>query len=208
MDNKHKDPIDINKYYSSVDKNIIDNLCKNDKFKNLLNLSIETDINIFNKKYNKWHVKSKDKLLKECEIEKKTYVKNSTMMLSNLAKLNQSTNIGEIKDIYDDLENKICKIDKIITHINNIDTELDDKLIDKKPKKEKKTKSKDNKNNFVSFDLYGGNNETTSEKPKEKFIPKIVSIKEENIITIKPLNDISVNTDSSCENYIECYANC
>jgi len=41
----------IVKYYSSIDKDIINILCKNEILKNLIKLSTETDIYIFNKKY-------------------------------------------------------------------------------------------------------------------------------------------------------------
>jgi len=54
----------IVKYYSSIDKDIINILCKNEILKNLIKLSTETDIYIFNKKYKNWQIKTKNKLLK------------------------------------------------------------------------------------------------------------------------------------------------
>jgi hypothetical protein len=44
-DNKDK----INNYLS-IDNNLLDNLCKNNDIKKLINLSISSDINVFNKK--------------------------------------------------------------------------------------------------------------------------------------------------------------
>ena len=40
----------LNEYYLSVDKNILENMYKNNNLKNLINLSNKTDIKIFNKK--------------------------------------------------------------------------------------------------------------------------------------------------------------
>ena len=76
---------EINKYYPGIDKNMLTDLCKNNSLKNLINLSTQTDISVFNN--NK--LKKKEKLLKECEKIKKQELKKSSTMLSNLAKLNQ-----------------------------------------------------------------------------------------------------------------------
>ena len=95
----------IIKYYSSIDNNLLDDLCKNSNIKNLINLSTYSDINVFNKKKNKYHLKTKNKLLKECEnIKKKS--------LLNLAKLNDNK-----------IENKIENINKLIICLNNLDKE-------------------------------------------------------------------------------------
>ena len=101
--NDNKD--NINKY-SSIDNNLLDDLCKNNNIKNLINLSISSDINVFNKRKNKYKLKSKKRLLKECENK----INESSLMLSNLAKL-------KIDD------NKIENINKIINYINKLDDE-------------------------------------------------------------------------------------
>ena len=111
----------IENFYSSVDTNVLNRLCKNTNLKNLINLSVQTDIYIFNKKYKKWQLKSKDQLLKECNKVKKHELKLSSTMLSNLAKLNNHTCITDIKTINNHLENKLDNIEKIITCINHID---------------------------------------------------------------------------------------
>lgn len=100
----------IDTYYSKVDKKVLTNLCKNSNLKNLINLSTQTDINVFNK--NK--LKNKDKLLKECEQIKKKELKHTSTLLSNLAKLNQVNDIQNIHNVCQTLENKITNIDKII----------------------------------------------------------------------------------------------
>ncbi len=55
----------LDNYYSLVDKNLMDNMYKNNNLRNLLNLSTKSELYIFNKKNKKWQLKSKDKLLKE-----------------------------------------------------------------------------------------------------------------------------------------------
>ena len=100
----------IDTYYSNVDKKVLTNLCKNNNLKNLINLSTQTDINVFNK--NK--LKNKNKLLKECEQIKKKELKHTSILLSNLARLNQVNDIQNIHNVCQKLEDKITNIDKII----------------------------------------------------------------------------------------------
>lgn len=107
----------IDTYYSKVDKKVLINLCKNNNLKNLINLSTQTDINVFNK--NK--LKNKDKLLKECEQIKKKELKHTSMLLSNLAKLNQINDIQNVHNVCQTLENKITNIDKIIDCVKILD---------------------------------------------------------------------------------------
>ena len=125
---------EINKYYPGIDKNILSDLCKNNNIKNLINLSAQTDIQVLNK--NK--LKKKEKILKECEKVKKQELKKSSMMLSNLAKLNQDNNIKMVKNnevtvlenvqtIYKNLESKISNIDKIIDYVKVLDSENPEK---------------------------------------------------------------------------------
>ena len=45
---------DINEYYSNINTDYLLNICQNIKFKNLIKLSVETKINIFNTNKNKW----------------------------------------------------------------------------------------------------------------------------------------------------------
>lgn len=108
---------EISNYYPSIDKNILDNYCKNCDLKNLIHLSTKTELPIFNKKNKRWQLKSKDKLLKECEKIKKKELKTTTTMLSNLAKLS-ICNTNDIKKICNKLENKIINIDEMVTCIN------------------------------------------------------------------------------------------
>ena len=112
----------IDSYYSSVDKKLIDNLFKNNNLKNLINLSTVTDLYVFNKKNKKWQLKSKETLLKECNVIKKKELKTTSCLLNNLAKLNASRDTNNIKKIFDGLHNKISNLDNIISCIENLDT--------------------------------------------------------------------------------------
>jgi hypothetical protein len=111
----------LNDYYSSVDKNLIDDMYKNTNLRNLINLSTKSDLYIFNKKNKKWQLKSKDKLLKECNQIKKKEIKESSMMLSNLAKLSSNNEFNTVSTIYNNLQTKIADIDEIVNCINHID---------------------------------------------------------------------------------------
>ena len=109
---------EINSYYSSVDKTVIGDLCKNPNLRTLLLLSTESNVNVFNKKKNKWELKPNNKILKDCEQSKKKEVKASSSMLSNLAKLNSTST--EVTNVCHSLENKITNIDKMIDCVNTI----------------------------------------------------------------------------------------
>lgn len=111
---------EINSYYSSVDKTVIGDLCKNPNLRTLLLLSTESNVNVFNKKKNKWELKPNNKILKDCEQSKKKEVKASSSMLSNLAKLNSTST--EVTNVCHSLENKITNIDKMIDCVNTIGT--------------------------------------------------------------------------------------
>jgi len=111
----------LDKYYSLVDKNLMDNMYKNNNLRNLLNLSTKSELYIFNKKNRKWQLKSKDKLLKECNQIKKKEIKESSIMLSNLAKLSNNNDYKSVSNIYNNLQTKIADIDEIVNCINHID---------------------------------------------------------------------------------------
>jgi esterase/lipase len=115
----------IDKYYSTVDKNVINNLCTDNNIKNLIHLSAKTDINPFNKCKKKWNLKSKNKLLKECENIKKKEFKEIYSRLNNLSKLGNN-NIDDLKNIYKKSENKLDTLHKLINCINNINLSSQD----------------------------------------------------------------------------------
>jgi len=122
--------MDIINYYSSIDKNIINNLCKNDYIKNLIKLSVLIDINIFDIKNNVPKIKNENKLLKECNNIKKKEIKNAKNIL-NILKLKNNNDINNIKNIYNNL-NKIENINKIINYINENNNYNKDNKFEKK----------------------------------------------------------------------------
>jgi len=120
MDITNNDTVNINKYYSLVDKNVINHLCTDNNIKNLIHLSIKTELNPFNKCKKKWNLKSKRTLLKECENIKKKEVTEISSCLNNLSKLGNN-NLNDLKNIYKKSENKMDNLHKLINCINNID---------------------------------------------------------------------------------------
>jgi len=118
---------EINTYYPAVDKTVLIDLCKNNNFKNLIKLSTQTDISLFNKK-NK--LKKKDKIIKECEQVRKKELKKSSTMLSNLAKLNNLTDINNVHSICQNLESKITNIDKFIDYVKVLDNNDNNNFIE------------------------------------------------------------------------------
>jgi len=123
-----------NNKYAAIDTSIIDNISNNSNFniQNLMKLSKDTELYIFNKKYKKWTLKSKEKLIKECESIKKKEIKKTTSILSNLAKINpQST---DIKSHYNILEDKISKLDDIVSCLNEENLDLTNILENKEQK--------------------------------------------------------------------------
>jgi hypothetical protein len=97
----------IEQYYNSIDEN--------NNLKVLIKLSTETNIYLFNK--NK-KIKSKIKLLKECDNIKKQELKKYSTMLKNLNTNNISV---DIKNICDTLQNKINNLDIFINYVNYIE---------------------------------------------------------------------------------------
>ena len=196
----------IDQYYYSVDKNLISNLCKNNNLRNLIKLSTVSDLYVFNKKNKKWYLKSKDKLLKECENIKKKELKSSSTMLSNLAKLNTVHNVIEVKDICETLQNKISNIDNIIKCLNHIDS-----FVDVVPINYQKD---EDKTNIVSFneikDIKIVNKEL---KYRQTLITNIIStVQKDDQIKIVNLNHDLIKYNQSLsegsDSFIECYSNC
>lgn len=192
----------IDQYYSLVDKNLISNLCKNNNLKNLIKLSTISDLYIFNKKNKKWYLKSKDKLLKECDNIKKKELKTSSTLLSNLAKLNTNHNVSEIKDICETLQTKISKLDNIINCINHINTPIN--IIPKYEHSETLSVSSKKKYNIVSFDEIKESPYIPTIIERPPYQTKIDKLDYLSIINIPKEYSLSDNSDS----FIEYYSNC
>ena len=119
--------MELNKYESVSIENI-KNLNKlNYKYdlNNLMKLTTNTPINIFNQKKKYIILKDKNILIKECNKIRKKELKelNSMIKLSNLSKLNKS--YSDIKPQCNKIENNIIDIENILKYLT-IDTESDD----------------------------------------------------------------------------------
>lgn len=115
--------MNITEYYTTIDKNILNELCKNDYIKHLLELSMKTNLPVVHKKHKRWIIKDKHDIITQCQKRKKKVIKQTMTMLTNLAELCSaelcSTNtIIEMKKINHLLEEKINDIDMILEHIN------------------------------------------------------------------------------------------
>ncbi len=178
------DSKELNEYYSSVDKNLLENLFKNNNLKNLINLSTKSDLYIFNKKNKKWHLKTKDKLLKECTQIKKKEIKESSLMLSNLAKLTNINEYNTVSNIYSNLQTKIANIDKIVECINHMELSSESE--------------NDNYNftpNIVSFDEIGSNKQV--KKGAGLNLGSKLKTNEKEIIKLNLENKIETNTNTN-----------
>ena len=99
--------------------NQIDNVIN---LKNLIYLSQELDLNIFT---NKKKIKKTQTIIKECLKKKNKEIKKTSSLLSNLAKINSSYDLNEIKTINHTLENKISNIDNFINCVNILENNGD-----------------------------------------------------------------------------------
>ena len=122
------------------------NLPINNNIKNLILLSSNTDLNLFNKKKNKWILKNKDKLLKDYEKIKKKELKSLEQIKKKELKELQQINKRELKDTHGSLlhlaqlgnnnfsvfKQKIDILDKIYDCITHIDITEEQYMISNK----------------------------------------------------------------------------
>ena len=122
------------------------NLPINNNIKNLILLSSNTDLNLFNKKKNKWILKNKDKLLKDYEKIKKKELKFLEQIKKKELKELQQINKRELKDTHGSLlhlaqlgnnnfsvfKQKIDILDKIYDCITHIDITEEQYMISNK----------------------------------------------------------------------------
>ena len=108
----------VNKDYEYIQLPVLNKIYSDKKLKKLYDLSNQSEINLFNKNNN---LKNKNTLIKESHKLKKEHIKQSSVLLSNLAKLCPNDSICKIKNINENLENKINKIDEFINCISEFD---------------------------------------------------------------------------------------
>jgi hypothetical protein len=126
MENKN-----IETYYKNISKPIIDNYVNNLNLKNLLALSTVNDLYIFTKKKNnKWILKDKRILLKECNLKRKKTIKEVSSTINILSKNKSIDLIKEIKIKNNTLLNKIENIDSLIDTIEKNYPTISDEYIE------------------------------------------------------------------------------
>jgi hypothetical protein len=229
MDDNTNIKVNLKDYYSSNNKNLSNSIYSNNNIKNLIYLSSQMDINPFNKKNKKWELKTKEKIIKECEQVKKKKLKDFSSILSNLAKIG-SNNTTEVKSIYKSFENKLDNIDKIITCATYINTPLQkvNSIVEPKvnsivePKVNLIVEPKVNliveptqkntyiiehepnsQSNIVSFDIVGFTNIKQKKNKKSENYQDIKTIEINNDKIKKNIKILSESDD-----YLECFSNC
>ena len=143
----------ISNYYSGIDEQTLDNLSKkNNNILNLIKLSTITNVRVLNKHNKSWKLKDKTRIINDCNKIKNQELKSSGSLLSKLAKSNHDYKIKDnVRIIYNELENKLDNINKIINYINDInDIDIDNK-VNKIKTKQKIVK---NKINIINTDTY------------------------------------------------------
>ena len=112
MDSEKK-IIKISSYYK--DLNLPEECFNSKSLKNLLELSVANDINIFD---DKKKLKNKKKIIKQCEDLKKIKLKEYTNELSSFNKKNNELKIIKIKEANENFMDKMESIDSIVSIIN------------------------------------------------------------------------------------------
>lgn len=103
---------------SNYDLNILDNFDDNKLIKNLLELSVKNNIEIFNKKN---FIKNKENIIKNCENIKKKKLKEFTRKLKNKNKIISL----DLKRTNEEFIENLESIDSIIDIVKTCDSEID-----------------------------------------------------------------------------------
>lgn len=104
----------IKNYYKNIDIKIIDTCLTDEKLNNLLELSAKSDINIFKKNKNKWKIKHKNQIIKECKSKKKKIIKDLSKSIRILSNNPNSKTLTDIKIVSKNTENDIDTIDNML----------------------------------------------------------------------------------------------
>ena len=141
---------EIKKYYKDVDKQTIDKCLMDKRLKNILELSMLTNISVFDKTKSKWKIKDEHKILKECKSKKKKKFKDFGSIIKDLSKDENFGNIKKLKIINTKFENDINNIENMIEKVNNKDNKDNEDNKDNKDNEDNKD-NKYNKDNFIEI---------------------------------------------------------
>jgi predicted metal-dependent hydrolase len=115
--------MDLTKYYTSIDEPVLNEFCKNDYVRLLLELSAKTKLDVLQKKYKRWIIKDKYDIITQCKKIKRKEIKQTMNLLTKLADKIQPEALSEIKELNTQLEDKINDINMIIDHISSSEEE-------------------------------------------------------------------------------------
>jgi hypothetical protein len=115
--------MDLTKYYTSIDEPVLNEFCKNDYVRLLLELSAKTKLDVLQKKYKRWIIKDKYDIITQCKKIKRKEIKQTMNLLTKLADKIQPDALSEIKELNTQLEDKINDINMIIDHISSSEEE-------------------------------------------------------------------------------------
>jgi hypothetical protein len=115
--------LDLTKYYTSIDEPVLNEFCKNNYIRLLLELSAKTKLPVLQKKYKRWIIKDKYDIITQCKKIKRQEIKQTMNLLTKLADKIKPNVISEIKELNTKLEDKINNINMIIDHISSSEEE-------------------------------------------------------------------------------------
>ena len=169
-------------FYKEINKPIIDKMITDDSFKNILDLSSISEIQLLKKEKNNWYLKDKNKILKEIETRKKTKMKE---IKRNLSKIN----IIKINDIKENNNKLITDLESIDLLKNNIE---DDIIY----------------NNIKNLSLLSNNIDLTKNtKKKQSGGTHDLNIKNKRNLKIIKINLDELNLSSDSNDFIEIFSN-
>lgn len=120
----------IKNYYKNIDIKIIDTCLTDEKLNNLLELSAKSDINIFKKNRNKWKIKNKKQIIKECKSKKKKIIKDLSKSIRILSNNPNSKTLTDIKIVSKNTENNIDTIDNMLKNLYSSEEKINSKDYD------------------------------------------------------------------------------
>lgn len=164
-----------------------------DKLNHLIKLSQENDITIIYKS----NIKSVEKILKDCNKQKRKLIKQSALDLNELSKTTDDISIDVIKTLHNDLETKIYKLDELIIYTKELEKEINSEF-----------KGIDKKSESISQNIP----KVIRLVPLKKPTINIDTMSHSNLLELNlNINDIIKNKDSSTinssEEYMEIYGN-
>jgi len=109
----------IKTYYKNIDGPIMNSCLENDKIRNLLKLSLQTDLFLFKKREKKWKFKNTRQIVSECNKKKKEKLKEVRLNLNNLSRVSSTISTNDVKNINNRFITDMDTLDSIINIADN-----------------------------------------------------------------------------------------